>query len=935
MAATTAAVRRLPGIRFDAQPVPPPRTLPRMDVAGFVGFAATGPLDLPVAVADMAQFTEVFGAAAPLFRDPVSGRAVAAYLAPTVRAFFRNGGLRCWVVRVAGHRPGRPGEPTVVSTASRARFPVPGLARPGADGLPEQAHLAARAAGSWADDLAVSAGLLSTRLVLAGEPRWDPLSSTVDCLVQGPVRLAAGDLIRVTYPRTGVRLLFAVTGAAPAAPGDPFGVTGTGALWLAPWAPDSDDPIPATAHPAPTGTNAAVIVPASVRATGPDGSVRVELDVAPERVPAAGTLLRIDVQGGQLLLPVERVRVAATSVLSGRLLRPSAAPPEESSPPAAAGPAEVLTFELRTRLGDERLAVLGPLGFHPDHARYGGALPADEELYATVPTTDDPVPRPLPALWREVTSPRFPLAGVAGGPILYPIGMDTTAGWSFGRAEPQPGRTLERDGLGSFDAGIFLDPALAGSGTGTTLETADYLRYRSARPRDLVGVHALLTADEVTLVAVPDAVHRPWRPAEPPPAPTPPAHEPFERYTGCNHDGTVFEDCVVAALPAPTWAAAAPGPRADRTGNLHLAWYAVEHADAYLVEETADVRSWRDARLVYRGPDTAVDLYGLAPGEYAYRMRALAGPVSSDWSDGIAVAAIAGEPWMADHAADPAPDSTLLGVHRSVVRMCAARGDLLAVLSVPRHYREDDVAAHTARLHGPEPTGGSGVGAAVLPISGEERTLSFGALYHPWPVNAPNDRTASADPVPPDGAATGILAKRALLRGAWVAPANEVLTDVVALEPRLAPASYQGLQDAQVNAVRHEPRGYLWLSADTLSDDTDLRPVNVRRLVSLLRRVALRDGPANVFEPNDDMLRRQVRRSFEAILSDLLVRGAFAAATAEQAYRVVIGDPPNTGQSVDQGRLIVELKVAPSVPLRYLTVRLVHTGGRVVATEGV
>src|SRR5262249_55662485 len=182
-------------------------------------------------------------------------------------------------------------------------------------------------------------------------------------------------------------------------------------------------------------------------------------------------------------------------------------------------------------------------------------------------------------------------------------------------------------------------------------------------------------------------------------------------------------------------------------------------------------------------------------------VRAVAGDVSSDWSDGIAVMVSAGEPWTVD----PGPDSTLLAVHRSLVRMCAARGDMLAVLSVPRHYREREVLAHTAGLRGFEPTAGHGVAAAVLPIGGEERTLSFAALYRPWPVTA-QDRSSGVAPVPPDGAASGILAKRARLRGAWTASANETLTDVVALDPTFAPDSYRRLQDGRVNTVRHEPR---------------------------------------------------------------------------------------------------------------------------------
>src|SRR4051794_33200081 len=96
-----AATARLPGIRIDAAPPPPAFVLPRMDVAVFVGFAATGPLHLPVAIESPAQFAAVFGADATLAWDGARGAAVGSLLGPAVRAFFANGGRRCWVVRVA------------------------------------------------------------------------------------------------------------------------------------------------------------------------------------------------------------------------------------------------------------------------------------------------------------------------------------------------------------------------------------------------------------------------------------------------------------------------------------------------------------------------------------------------------------------------------------------------------------------------------------------------------------------------------------------------------------------------------------------------------------------------------------------------------------------------------------------------------------------
>src|SRR5213079_3253683 len=97
--------------------------------------------------------------------------------------------------------------------------------------------------------------------------------------------------------------------------------------------------------------------------------------------------------------------------------------------------------------------------------------------------------------------------------------------------------------------------------------------------------------------------------------------------------------------------------------------------------------------------------------------------------------------------------------------------------------------------------------------------------------------------------------------------------------------------------------------------DADLRPINVRRLLALVRRLVMREGVRHVFEPNDPVFRRGVERSLSATMQAIYQLGAFAGATAEQAYQVNAGSPPNTPQSIDEGRLIVEIKLAPSRPL--------------------
>ena len=136
-----------------------------------------------------------------------------------------------------------------------------------------------------------------------------------------------------------------------------------------------------------------------------------------------------------------------------------------------------------------------------------------------------------------------------------------------------------------------------------------------------------------------------------------------------------------------------------------------------------------------------------------------------------------------------------------------------------------------------------------------------------------------------------------------------------------------------MTVLRQMPTGFAWISSQTLSEDEDLRPLNVRRLLILVRRLALKHGPTYVFEANGGELHRRVQRGFESLLGRLHGLGALEGRTASDAFRVEVGGPPDTRASLDDGLLLVELKVAPSRPLRFLTVRLVNTGDRGLRVE--
>lgn len=972
--------RRLPGIQVDVSPPPPVEALPRMDVAVFVGFASTGPLHRPVAVESPSQYAAVFGGDAPLAWDARRGARVFAHLGASVRAFFANGGRRCWVIRVAHSAASvalRPRDAEVAHAATANRFPVPGMlaladeVSDAADAL-SPAMLAARCEGAWSDGHALSTALQRRGFAIED---W----STVDS--PGGVRrrftcrqwLAVGDLLMVGDDAARCAYLR----VDDVSTGSPAAAHAIDAWVLAAFERERVPASPPSIAGEARVTGGVDVVAARLERNDETGdALWLHFDgVVPASVQV-GQWVRFDDGTGIRWLRVDAVevqpRAAGGSPDAGAHARAVAAIGPAwrvlESPPSPAfdaafdsvATAQRLSCELRCiadNEGGQRMRErLRDLALTPQRAGNPWELQRDDDYHRERNDASALAPEDLL---------RFPLAPEPGAaPAAWlPLGVGTT----FGAAQPplsQAATALERDGLVPFDSTLFLDPELRGDSVDRMLGHAEDIRVLRAQPRDLIGVHAVLGIGagglfgETSLLAAPDAMHLGWRRREDavvddedPPPPIAPAHWAAHRGACLPDDGGeteapdfgVFLDCGTRRIDAPSLT----GPQQPlQPGAFRLEW-SDAGADSLYVLYEATQADFSDEREVYRGADR--DYVALTPREGVYRYRVIAhqGRERSAASD-PAVVVVRADEWVeALPDDDGGREAMWLAIHRAMLRMSAACGDLFAVLSMPRHFETAQALRYVQRLRA----------LRVPPLIGdadafgfnEARATSYGAIYLPWLQSAArgdaqattatgmdmdaNGGTAVVRALPPDGFATGVLAARASDRGAWIAAANAPLRDVVALTTRVPQSDRQLLQDAQINLLRDDPRGFLALSADTLAHDAALLPINVRRLLILLRRLALRRGTGYVFESNGPMLRRAIQRGFDGLLGELYARGAFAGATPAQAFRVVTDEGINTPAGVDAGRLFVELRVAPSLPLRFIAVRLAQSGERLSVSE--
>ncbi|GAA1976211.1 phage tail sheath family protein [Kitasatospora viridis] len=257
---------------------------------------------------------------------------------------------------------------------------------------------------------------------------------------------------------------------------------------------------------------------------------------------------------------------------------------------------------------------------------------------------------------------------------------------------------------------------------------------------------------------------------------------------------------------------------------------------------------------------------------------------------------------MAAYQRGALDQDALKAVQLGLISHCELMGDRMAVIDPPPSLNARDIRKWRQETAGYD--------------------SKYAALYYPW-IKVFDPSSGQSRLVPPSGHVAGVWARNDAERGVHKAPANEILRGAVDLELQITRGEQDLLNPIGVNCIRAFPgRGIRVWGARTMASDPAWRYLNVRRYFNYLEESILVGTQWVVFEPNDQALWARIRRNISAFLVTEWRSGALFGARPEDAFYVKCDAETNPPESVDLGRVVCEIGVAPVKPAEFVVFRL-------------
>lgn len=213
--------------------------------------------------------------------------------------------------------------------------------------------------------------------------------------------------------------------------------------------------------------------------------------------------------------------------------------------------------------------------------------------------------------------------------------------------------------------------------------------------------------------------------------------------------------------------------------------------------------------------------------------------------------------------------------------------------------------------------------------SGNAFNSKNAALYYPWIYIT--DETGNRKLFPPSGAIVGSYSASDVRIGVHKAPAgieDGYLNSAVGVERVITKGEHDTLNPEGINVIRKfTDAGIVIWGARTVSSDSEWKYVNVRRLFLFLEESILKGTQGVVFEPNDRTLWKRIVRDVKAFLRIQWREGKLVGDKEDDAFRVQCDEETNPQESIDLGRVITLIGVAPSKPAEFVIFRISQSSG--------
>lgn len=257
----------------------------------------------------------------------------------------------------------------------------------------------------------------------------------------------------------------------------------------------------------------------------------------------------------------------------------------------------------------------------------------------------------------------------------------------------------------------------------------------------------------------------------------------------------------------------------------------------------------------------------------------------------------------------------------TALQMCEARGDVLYIVDPPFGLRPQQVVDwHNGMLL-------SDLNAAI--------DSSYGALYWGW-VKIYDQFSRQEVWIPPSGHIMGIFSRTSRESESWSVPAGtrrgRVLSAIdVEYSPGLGERDLLYGSGNAVNALVKFPQEGItvWGQKTLLRSESSTNRVSVRMLLIEIKKTLSQTLRSFIFEPNDQVLWKQVAATINPYLADIQSRRGL------QAYRVVVDQTNNTPQRVGRKELWVSIFLMPTQAVEFIVLNLVllRNGGSFSADE--